>query len=139
MKTSLEAMPAFGFDTYTRSRAMWLEGLTNEGRVLEKEQFKNHVNGYMTWGINRNISKGLAYIPVVNLIIAIVSIVFLAKGTYFAGKLTTEGRKTHLPAHIGRIICDICFGPLLAIVDLIKTLVDQHKAKKYLAEAAAAA
>lgn len=136
MPINIEPFPAFGFDTFTRSNAMFIEGARKEKVELTDDAFKGHVNGYMTYGIARNIAKGLAYIPLVNIIIGIVSIVFMAKGTYFPDSLDPAYRKKHVPAHIGRIICDICLGPLMAIVDLIKTLVEQHQAKKIIAAAA---
>lgn len=127
---TLEMYPAFGFETYDRWRVAAHQYEKKMGYETAKPGEGLH--NYQIWAkpiIDEiNASKIWGYIPLVNIIVGIVRIMFYANNI----NDTTSEDKPIAKWHMGRGIAEILIGPLLFIPDLILTCWDKSVVKAYL-------
>lgn len=121
-------LPMFGFDTHTRATASDLSRNSYHNVEDAQDQAKEIMD---VPGTMNNLLKAVTYIPGLNILTIIVQAVFVHK---MANNLPDAEKKKLLAALGGRIVCELVFGPLLLLVDVIKTAVDQHRAKQIIEE-----
>lgn len=123
---TLEMYPAIGFI----SDARWQVAADQH----EKAKPQAGKSGHRMWARptvdTLNGTKVLGYIPVINVIIGIIRILFFSKD--YKNQNTED--KANSKQHILRGVAEILVGPLLLIPDLIVTLRDRSVVKAYMSK-----
>lgn len=119
-------LPAFGWDTHTRTEAGRAQ-CSGASVRFESDYMERSGGGFLG-----NVSKVASYIPGINVIVGIARVVLFS--SLLIAEPETESERFIEVMQLLRGIAEILAGPLLLIVDAIKTIYDYCLAERYLNE-----
>ena len=126
MFRTLDIHPAFGFESNER----WKVAVEQRDEHIRQAGGDPSQATHRLWGQERmsvnNLSKIAGYFPLVNIIIGIARIIINAQD-----HSRNPEKKAIIARHIWRGVAEICFGPLLAIPDIVQTILDNNVVQKY--------
>lgn len=126
MNRILDIHPALGFETIDR----WKVAVHQRDEQIRLGGGDPQVNTHRLWGEQRmginNLSKFVAYIPGLNVIVGIARIILLSKD-----KTSNPQKKEIVTRHIYRGFAEIFLGPLLLIPDVVQTFLDRGVVQDY--------
>lgn len=112
----LEFSPVYGYETVARLEAVF-------ERPLVEGKEKDYLTGIIR---SNNITKIIGYIPVVNVIVGIVRIIFHTYAYFYSSK-----NKALSAGFIRRGVAEVFLGPFVMIADILHTRRDDIKVKAY--------